>query len=154
RPTRELPAEGDRLGVDAVRPADAERVSMLVCPGDYGGECAVDPPEGETPGVLDLQRERRVDDIRRRQAEVQTAPFGTERVGDGVDEGGSVVIGFGLQLGDARRRRHSDLRADLPEVVGRNRADLRPTLERSELDVEPARELALLRPDPGHGRAG
>src|SRR5204862_6143911 len=45
-------------------------------------------------------------------------------------------------------------RTNLGDGLGRHAADLRPAVERCQLHVEPAREPALLRPDPGHGRAG
>src|SRR5215210_3099940 len=47
RPTGELPAEGDGLGVDAVRAADADGVTVLFGALDDGRQCAVDAFEDE-----------------------------------------------------------------------------------------------------------
>src|SRR5439155_23716752 len=44
--------------------------------------------------------------------------------------------------------------ADRLRGLRRHDADLGPAVDRGELDLEPALEPALVRPDPGHGRAG
>src|SRR5581483_5961734 len=78
RPPRELPAERRRLGVDAVGPADANRVPVLFGPLNHGRNRAVEPLEEELAAVLDLQRKSSVDDVRRREAVVDPTPFFTE----------------------------------------------------------------------------
>ena len=57
--------------------------------------------------VADLERERRVDDVRRREAVVDPAALGPELLCHRIDEGGEIVVGRPLDLGDAlgRRRR-------------------------------------------------
>ena len=65
------------------------------------------PASRQLAGVPDLQRERGVDDIRRRQPVVHPAPLRPELLGDGVDERGEVVVGRQLDLRHslgARRR--------------------------------------------------
>src|SRR5207248_12903 len=99
-----------------------------------------------------LQRERRVDDVRRCQAVVDPAALGAELLGDRVDEGREIVVGRRLDLRDPLGRRRDGVLADRCDVVGRNHSDLRPGIERRELHVEPAGELALLRPAPAHSR--
>ena len=113
------------------------------------------PATSSAPASLDLQRERGVDDVRRRQPVVHPAAFRAELLGDRVDERGEVVVGRQLDLGDALGRRHgAPARGSRAASRGGHRADLGPAVERGELDLEPARELALLRPDPAHLRAG
>src|SRR3954447_6350760 len=154
RPPCELPAESDRLRVDPVRPADADRVPLLFGARGDKGEGALDPVEDEDAGLLDLQGKGGVDDVGRRQAEMDPAALGAELLRHGVDEGGRVVVGDALDLGDPLGRRHLRPRANRGDIVCGNRTDLGPRLECRELDVAPPRELALVRPDPGHGRAG
>ena len=67
RPAGELEPERRRLGVDAVRAADRERVAMLLGPGDDRRERALDALEHERSGLLDLQRQRGVEHVRRGQ---------------------------------------------------------------------------------------
>src|SRR4029450_12580855 len=85
---------------------------------------------------------------------MEPTPRGPELLRHGVDERGDVVVGLPLDLRDAGRRRGDCTRGDLGDVLAWDCAHVRPTLERRQLDVEPARERALVRPDPGHGRAG
>ena len=78
------------------------------------------------------------------------ASFGAELLGNGVHEGGKIVVGRALDLGHALGRRRVGGGADHRDVSGRDRPELRPAVERSELDFEPAREPALVRPDARH----
>ena len=74
-PARELQPEGRRLGVHAVRAADGERLAVLLGARDDRLERAVEPVEDELARVADLERERGVDDVRRRQPVVEPAPL-------------------------------------------------------------------------------
>ena len=148
RPAGELPAERRRLGVDAVRAADADRAAVLLGAPHDRVDRRVEPARISFAGVLDLQRERRVDDVRRGEAVVDPAALRPELLGDGVDERGGVVVGRPLDLGDALGVGGDRAGADRGDVLGGDRPDLGPAVERRELDLEPARELALLRPDP------
>ena len=60
-----------------------------------------EPGEDQLPGILDLEREGRVDDVRGGEAVVDPAALGPELLGDGIDESGGVVVGDPLDLGDA-----------------------------------------------------
>ena len=154
RPDRELQPERRRLGVDAVRAADAERQPVLLRARDDRRERAVEAVEQQRSGLLDLERERGVDDVRRGEAVVEPAAGRPELLGDGVDEGGRVVVQARFELGDALRvTEPSRARRISRNDVGRDRADLGPTFECGELDLEPARQLSLVRPDACHGRS-
>ena len=154
RPAGELQPERRRLGVDAVRAADLERLAVLVGARDDRGEGGVDAGEDQIPGLADLERERGVDDVGGRQAVVEpAASLVVELLADGVDERGGVVVERRLDLGDAlraRRRGGCDGRGGLRG----NDAELGPGGGRGLLDREPRRKLPLVRPDAGHGRAG
>ena len=154
RPAGELQPERRRLGVDAVRAADLERLAVLLGARHDRGERGVDPGEDERPRLADLERERGVDDVGGRQAVVEPAPpLVVELLADGVDERGGVVVERRLDLGDAlcaRRRRGGDGGS---RVRG-NCSKLGPGGGRGLLDREPRRKLPLVRPDAGHGRTG
>ena len=140
--------------MDPVRPADLERLPLLLGSRDNDGERPLQPAEDQRAGVADLQRQRRVDDVGGRQAIVKPPPRVAELLGNGVDESRDVVVRQSLDLRDAFRRRRLGFGGDLGRGLRRDDADLRPSFKRGQLDIEPARELALVRPDPGHGRAG
>ena len=140
--------------MDAVRAPDADRVAVLLGARQDRVEEPVDPCEDEAAGLLELQRQSRVDDVGRGQPEMEPTPFRPELLGDRVDEGGRVMVGEPLELGDASGARRLCVGTDRLHVLRGHDADLRPTVQRSEFHVKPMSELALVRPDPGHGRAG
>jgi hypothetical protein len=152
-PSHELEAEGRRLRVDAVRPAHHQRHAVLLGPLDDNFEGAIDAGEDQLAGLLNLQREGGVENVRRRQAVVEPPPDRAELLGDRVDERGDVMLGAFLDLGDALRRRRGGPLPDLGGSLDRNDSHGSPAVERRELDLEQAGEPPLVRPDPGHGRA-
>ena len=89
----ELPAERRRLGVDPVRPADADRVPVLLARGARPRRARARLRRGAAARLADLERERRVDDVGGGEAVVEPAPLGAELLGDGVDERRGVVVG-------------------------------------------------------------
>ena len=69
------------------------------------------PASDERARLADLQRERRVDDVRRGEPVVEPAPLGPELLGHRVDERRRVVVGDALDLRHALgRRRHGAAR--------------------------------------------
>ena len=86
-----------------MRPPDADGPTVLLGAADHRVDGPVDPAEEELARVLDLQRQRGVDDVGGGQPVVEPAALRPELLGDGVDEGGGVVVGRQLDLGDARR---------------------------------------------------
>ena len=153
-PDGELQAERRRLGVDTVRAADRQRLAVLVGALDDRGECLIDPVQDQLARRSDLQRERCVDDVGGGEPVVEPAARLAELASDGIDERGEVVVRLLLDLGHALSAGRLCLGANLLCSVGRDDAHLGPRIERRELDLEPPLELALVRPDPGHGRAG
>jgi hypothetical protein len=153
-PHRKFQAERRRLGMHPVRPADHQRGAVLVRTRHDRLQRTVDAGQNQPAGVLDLQRERRVDDVRGRQPVVEPPPERAELLADRVHEGRHVVLRPRLDLGHARRRRNLRPLADRACVVRRYRAELGPRIQGGELDLEPARELVLLRPHRGHGGSG
>ena len=120
RPAGKLPAERRRLRMDAVRPADADGVAVLLARAYDRFERTVDSFQDQMPGVLDLQRKCGVDDVRGRQPVVHPASGFAELLRYGVDESGDVVVGDAFDLGDALGSRHLGPRADLRNVAGRD----------------------------------
>ena len=76
------------------------RAVLLGAPRD-GDEHPLDAAQDQRAGSPDLQREGGVDDVGGRQSVVNPASFGAELLGDGVDEGGEIVVGRLLDLGNA-----------------------------------------------------
>ena len=150
-PAGELQPERRRLGVHAVRAAHLEGRAMLLRAGDDRGERAVEAVHDERAGRADLERECGVDDVRRGEAVVEPAALLAELLGDGVDEGGGVVVERRLELGDPLGGRRDGLLLQGPGGLLGHDAELGPGGRRGELHVEPGPQLALVRPDAGHG---
>jgi hypothetical protein len=127
---------------------------MLLGPRDDGAERPLDPGQHQLSGFPDGERERRVDDVGRREPVVQPPSFCPEPLLHGVDEGGDVVVRLALDLGDALRRGHVRVRPDRGDDPRGDATDLGPAVEGGELHAQPSLELRLLRPDPGHLRSG
>ncbi len=140
--------------VDAVRAADRDREAVLLRARGDQVERTVEPIEDQLACGSKLQRERRVDDIRGREPVVEPTARRAEPGRHGVDERGQVVLRLLLDLRHAGRGWGPRLRVDLLCRLGGYRPDLCPGRECRELDLEPPLEHALVRPDPGHGRAG
>jgi len=85
---------------------------------------------------------------------VEPAAVVAQLSGNGVYEGGEVVLRPLLDLSDPLGSRGRSALADALDRIGWDRPDLGPTLERGQLHLEPSCKLALVRPDALHGRAG
>ena len=118
REAGELQAEGGRLGVHAVRAADAERALELARPGDQRRGQRVRAGHDLAPGLAQLQRERGVEHVGGGQPVVDPAARLPDRLRDDVDERGHVVVGDLLALLH-RLRRRGRARLDLLQVGGR-----------------------------------
>ncbi len=153
-PARELQPEGRRLRVHAVRAAHLERGAMLLGPYDDRGERPIDLLDDQRPRLPDLEREGRVDDVGRGEAVVEPATLLAELSGDRVDESGGVVVKRRFELGHPLRRWRGRLLQEGARSVRGHNSELGPGGRGGELDLEPDPQLALVRPDPGHGRAG
>ena len=86
-----------------VRAADRERVTVLLGPSSGDRRRAVDAVEDERPRLEDLERERRVEHVRGREAVVEPAAVLAECLADGVDERSHVVLGPLLDLAHVLR---------------------------------------------------
>jgi len=156
-PQGDFEAEGDRLGVDAVRAADLRRVL------EFEGAALESP--GELPASLDEhgrglfqnERLRGIDDIVRSEAVMQPARMlgDTGRghlLGDGGGEGDDVVFGFALDRVDA---------IDIEARVFTQRkggfcgdvADFGESLGGGELHFKPLREAVFVGENFAHLRA-
>ena len=78
RPAQQLETEGRRLGMDSVRPADRDRVAVLLRAGDDRLERAVDPIADQRSRVLHRERESGVEHVRRGEAVVEPAALRPE----------------------------------------------------------------------------
>ena len=100
RPPGELEAERRRLRMNAVSAADHRCRAMLLRAGHHDAKRPVDSLEHEHAGLLHGERQRRVEHVRRCQTVVEPAPLRAERLGDGIDERGDVMLCLALELGD------------------------------------------------------
>ena len=149
REAGELEAERGRLGVDAVRAADAQRVRVLArLLGERGGQLAR-ARDDHLAGPPQLQRERRVEHVRGGQPEVDPAAGRTGRRREHVDERGHVVVGDRLALLD-RLDREGRAADRLEVLVGRSVERLRGR----HLDVAPGGHAGLVGPERAELRAG
>ena len=102
RPAEQLEPERRRLGVHPVRTADRDRVAMLLGARQRPPSIARSmPSRTSSPARWIAERERSVDDVRRRKPVVKPASVRAEVRRDRVDERGDVVVGDALELGDA-----------------------------------------------------
>ena len=148
---RQLVAKGRRLGVDAVGAADGERV--LVAHRQLGQDLfqLAKVFGQDVRGLLDLQRQRRIQDVRGGQAEMNPPCWRADSFGDGSGERDHVVVRFAQELG---RTFGLDCRtADDRHVLLRNDADVRPGLADGQLDLEPQLHAMLVGPYAAHRRA-
>ena len=150
----ELQPERRRLRVHAVRAAHLQGRAVLLRPRDDDGERAVEPSRTSAPASRICKRERGVDDVGGRQPVVEPAALLAELLRDRVDERRRVVVEGRLELRDALRSgRPCRLAIARAASAGTTPSSAQAAVRR-ELDVEPGPQLALVRPDPGHGRAG
>ena len=151
-PAGQLVAERRRLGMDGVGPAHHHRAGLGAGAGDHRGQEPVDAPQEQVARGPELEGQPGVDDVAAREAEVEVAALGADRLGDLADEGDDVVVGRPLDLGDPG---HVDPGAlgDDGEGVGRDHAagDLGP--RHRQLDPEHRREAGLVGPGRAHLRA-
>ncbi len=156
RPARQLQAERRRLGVDAVRTPDRERVAVLLGARDDRIERACRAPrgsDGRPPGSGATSAVS--SDVRRGQPVVEPAALLAELLRDGVDERGHVVVRALLDLAHAFGRRRLRTGAGRLGGVVREPADLRPARRARRARPRATRaSLRSLRPDSGHRRTG
>jgi hypothetical protein len=98
-PSSQLESQRDRFGMDTMGPADHDRPAMthrLLA--DHIQE-RLQISQEEVTGFHQLQRQRRIDDVGTREAEVEKAAcFLTDRLDRRPDEGDHIVIDLGLDL--------------------------------------------------------
>ena len=94
-------AEGHRLGVNAVRAADADRILVFDCAALDSGEKRVHVGKEQIGGLDQLHVEAGVEHIRRGHALVNETGVGTNDLGQVGEECDDVVLGFALDLVDA-----------------------------------------------------
>jgi hypothetical protein len=107
REAGELDAERRRLGLDAVRAADHQCVDVLSRALCERLDQLVRAAQDDLARLAELERERRVEHVRRGEAEVDPAPGVARGVAQDVHEGGDVVVGHLLAL---LRRLHGERR--------------------------------------------
>ena len=146
---RELDAEGRRLGVDAVGAPDAERALVLAGRGDQHRDELAGAGQDDLADRAQLQRERRVEHVRGGQAVVDPAPARARGGREHVDEGGDVVVGDALALGDRLDREGRG--ADRLEVGGGRPLGL---LGGGDLDLAPELHARGVGPQGADLRAG
>ena len=136
--------------MDAVRATDHRSVAIHMClRGDRAIECFRGPDQ-KIRGAGELQGQRRVDDIARREPVVHPRTLGlTDALLHDVDEGRDVVFGRLLALVD---RGNVEARAS-PHCVGgglRHHTDLGPRFRGEDLDLQPRAETRLVAEQLGH----
>jgi hypothetical protein len=142
-------AEARRLGVHAVRPSDHHGVPVRQRQALHDREQALEAREQQIGRAAQLKRERGVEHVRRRHAEVHPAPGRPDRGADVLDERGDVVLRHLLELGDAPRIEGRALAHGAGVVLG-DPPEARPRLDGEDLDLEPVGQPRLVGPHGGH----
>ena len=150
RPDGQLVAERGRLGVDTVRSAHADRLAVFKRQSFHHAQEPLQPSEDEVGGVSQLQSQGRVEQVARREPEVDPPPGRPDRFGHGLDERRDVVVRHSLQLGHPLGRGRDGPDPDGFQVLRGDRPQAGPALARQHLDAEPVRELRFLRPHRRH----
>ncbi len=148
-PHAELHAEGDGLGVDAVRAPDLHRVAKLEgAPLEHlaqGDEVALQ----QLAGALDLQRQTGVEHVGARHAVVDVLRGVADVLGHVGQKGDDVVVGGLLDLGHPGGVKGGP-GLDLGHGLVGDLAEPVPGAHRGELDLEPGLQLGLFGPDGAH----
>ena len=148
-PQRQLQAERHRLGVHAVRAANHGRVPVLVGPRTDGLGQRIDVPDDQIGRLDHLQRQRGVDDVGGRQAEMQIPRRRPHMLGHRRRERNHVVMRRLLDFLDARDV-EPRARPELACGVVRDDAGVGHRVGGRELDLEPRLIAPLLGPDAPH----
>jgi hypothetical protein len=154
---RELEAEGDRLGMDAVAAADRRRHLMLDRAALEHREQGVEVGEQDVGGARELHREAGVEHVGRGHALMHEARLIADVVRDPGEEGDDVMLGDRLDRVD---RGHVDIGVGSPPRPQRlggfpgHDAQVGERIGGMRLDLEPDAETRLRRPDRGHLGAG
>ena len=152
----ELEAEGGRLGVDSMRPADGRGHLMLEGAALERRKQRVHVGDQDVACASELHGEAGVEHVRAREAQMDEARFGADEFGEVGQERDHVVPGHLLDLVDPRHV-EPGLVALFPDRFRRrlgDHADFRHRLGGIGLDLEPDAEARLGRPDGGHLGAG
>ncbi len=150
-PHAELHAEGDGLGVDAVRAAHLHGVLELE------GAALEDLAQRREVALqqlargLELQRQSGVQHVRAGHAVVDVLARLADVLGHVGEEGDDVVIGRLLDLGHAGRV-EVGLGLDLGDRLGRHLAERAPGAHGGDLDPQPGAHPGLVGPDGAHLR--
>jgi hypothetical protein len=148
-PERELRAERRRFGVDAVRAPDHRRVAELARPTRDRRLQASRRTEDHVHGSRELQRQRGVDDVARRQPVVHPR---ARRLPDAllhdVDERGDVVIGGAFPLVHRLDVEAGPFANGAGVGLG-DHTELRPCFDGEDLDFEPRSETGLVGEEVG-----
>src|SRR5439155_4971495 len=152
-PDRDLETEAGGLGVDAVRPADRERVLVANC---EVAEHLAQPllaRDQEIGRVAELERGGGVPDVIGGQADVDEPRVLAHLLLEAGQERDHLVLDALLDREDPDDV-DSRLLPDAGHRVGGNAASPRVGLAHRQLHPEPRLVLGLLAPDPTHLRAG
>src|SRR3954452_6565659 len=145
----ELDAERRRLGLHAVGAPDAHRLDVLARALGQRADELLGAGDDDLAGGADLERQRGVEHVGRRQPEVDPAARRAGALAEHVDERGDVVVGDALALLDGldgERRA-----ADRLEVGGGRPRHL---LARRDLHAAPRLHARLVGPQRADLRAG
>ena len=151
-PVRQLQAEGNGLGVDAVGAADHRRVLEFEGAAAEHLDHALQAAADDGRSLLDQQRLRRIDHIIGGQAIVQPARLGTDLLGHRRGKGDDVMLDLGLDGLDARELEIA-LLADGASCRLRHQSGFGQSLGGGHLNLQPGAELVFIAPDAAHLRA-
>jgi hypothetical protein len=152
----ELEPERHRFGMNAVGATDGRRHLVLEGALLQRRQNLVDIGYQQVGGPRQLHIEAGVEHVRRGHALVHKAGLGADNLRQMRQEGDDVMLGFALDLVDARDVEGGvpGLGPDRPRGLFRDHAEVGLGVRRMRLDLEPDLEARLGLPDRGHFRAG
>jgi len=150
-PDQALETECDGLGVDTVRPSHHRRAPVTL--GERVGRTPQPPHplEQQCPRLLDLARERGVDQVRTGHAGMHVTRVVADRFRQHAEERDHVVTNLGLDRQHARLVEPGGT-ARTGGDAGRHLATRLACRHRRQLDLEPPFETARVAPGMAHRR--
>ena len=145
----EYQSEGDRFGMDAMRPADHGSVLEFQGPAAEYFMQTMEIVAENGGSFFDLQSLGSIDDVVRGQAVVQPASFGANFFGDGGGKRDYIMADFCLDFVNPLQVEIGFAADCLGSSFG-DKSGIGESLGGSQFDFQPFPELVLVGPDSSH----
>jgi len=148
-PQGQFQAEGDRLGVNAVRPADHQGLFMLQGPSFQNRQQVIQIFQKKVGRLFELHRQRRVQNIRGGKPHMNKTAVFADDLGQRRNKRDHVMPGDRFDFIDAGCVDHR-FGFDVVHRRGRREAELHHRLAGRHFHIQPLGVLVFLAPDRRH----